>query len=76
MTAPDFEIRASFRARRLAVHVPPEAETETEGEGVSIARRENREGLPEKMETGGRYFDVNVEKELVGEKSIEGRDRT
>ena len=76
MTAPDFEIRASLRARKLVVHVPPEAETETEGEGVSIARRENGGGLPAKLEPGGRYRDVSVEKELVGEKSIEGRDPT
>jgi hypothetical protein len=65
MTAPDFEVKASLRARTITTHVPPDAETECEN--VALARRENRSGLAPEVEPGGRYDDVEVEKELMGE---------
>jgi hypothetical protein len=65
VTAPDFEIKAAVRARSMTTHVPPDAETE--GEEVSLTRRESRSGLPPQVDPGGRYDDVEVEKELIGE---------
>ncbi len=67
MTAPDFEIDASIRAKRLVAHVPPDAQTRTEGEEVRLAREEQRSGVPAKMESGERYSDVVIHKRIVGE---------
>ena len=67
MTIPDFEIKASLRARELVGHVPPDARTETKGEAVALTREESRAGLPsERMESGRRYHDVTIEKRVVG----------
>jgi hypothetical protein len=69
---PDFELSASVRARKLVTHVPPEAQTETTGDDVTLAHRETRIRLPPKMEPGGRYDDVVVEKQVVGEMASGG----
>lgn len=67
MSAPDFEISAVLRARRLTVHIPPEAETETDGKDVTLTFEQMRSGLPAKLETGVRYTDVGLKKSLIGE---------
>jgi hypothetical protein len=67
VTAPDFEIKGRLRAQSVDVHVQPEAETK--GEGVSVSRQESRRGVPAKLEAGGRYRDVDIEKQLIGEQT-------
>jgi hypothetical protein len=68
----DFEISASLRARRLVVHVPPEAETGTSGDDVKLDRQDAA-GRSEKLEPGGRYANVSVEKRLRGRKQHDQR---
>jgi hypothetical protein len=68
VTPDDFEISASLRARRLVVHVPPEAETRTSGDDVTLDREDAAKGLSKKLEPGGRYNNVSVEKRLRGRK--------
>jgi hypothetical protein len=66
VSAPDFEIRAHLQAQELTSHVPPDAETQPEGEAVRLARRQARIGLPTRMRPAGRYADVTVDKQLLG----------
>jgi hypothetical protein len=66
VTTPDFEIDTVLRARTLTAHVPPDPRTDTEGEGMRLARRQTRAGLPEETQAGGHYSDVLVDKRLVG----------
>jgi hypothetical protein len=74
VSAPDFEISTRLHAQRLTAHLPPEAETVAEE--VVIDRRESSNGLPAKLERGGRYRGVDVEKKLVGEQlAARGRRR-
>jgi hypothetical protein len=63
MTAPDFEISTTLRARKLTSHVPPDGKTDTEG--VTVERHRKRKGLPEKMRPGGLYEDVTVNKRVI-----------
>ena len=72
MSDPDFEISIVLRARELVAHVPPD--TETEGENVSLTRRQTSGGLPGKLEPGRRYEDVLVEQRLVGEQRLSRAD--
>ena len=67
MSPPDFEIKASIRAKRLVARVPPNAETRAEGEEVTLTRHEQRSGVPETMEAGEPYSDVVIDKRIVGE---------
>lgn len=67
MNAPDFEIDARIRAKGLVPHVPPDAQTHAEGEEVTLAREEQRSGVPAEMESGERYSDVVIDKRIVGE---------
>jgi hypothetical protein len=67
VTAPDFEINASIRAKRLVAHVPPDAQTRAEGEDVTLARHEQRSGVPATIEACERYSDVVIDKRIVGE---------
>ncbi len=69
---PDFEASGRMKARSLEAHVPADAETESEGEGVAITHRESRSGLPAKPEPGGRYRNITVEKRVIGELKGEG----
>jgi hypothetical protein len=69
---PDFELSAGLRARELVTHVPPEAQTETTGDDVTLAHRETRAHLPVKAEPGGRYENVVVEKQVVGQMAAGG----
>jgi hypothetical protein len=55
-----------MRAKRLVPHVPPDAQTRTEGEDVTLAREEQRSGVPPRMESGERYRDVVIETRIVG----------
>lgn len=66
MSETDFEIASSFRARELAVHVPPDVVTETEGEDVELCRREARNRSPAELRAGETYDDVVVEKRVIG----------
>jgi hypothetical protein len=72
VTAPDFEINARIRAKRLVPHVPPEARTE--GEEVTLARDEERTGVPARIASGEHYSDVVIDKRIVGE--MRGGDAT
>jgi hypothetical protein len=63
MTAPDFEISTTLRARKLTSHVPPDGKTDPEG--VTVERHHKRKGLPEKMQPGGQYEDVTVNKRVI-----------
>ena len=63
MTAPDFEISTTLRARNLTSHVPPDGKTDPEG--VTVERRHTRKSLPEKMQPGGQYNDVTVNKRII-----------
>lgn len=68
MSPPDFEIKASIRAKRLVARVPPHAQTRAEGkEEVTLTRHEQRSGVPETMEAGESYSDVVIDKRIVGE---------
>jgi hypothetical protein len=67
MSAPDFEINTSIRAKRLVARVPPDAQTRAEGEGVTLARHEQRSGVPTTMEAGERYSDIAIDKRIIGE---------
>jgi hypothetical protein len=67
VTAPAFEINAGIRAKRLVAHVPPDAQTRTEGEEVTLARHEQRSGVPATIEAGELYSDVVIDKRIVGE---------
>jgi hypothetical protein len=69
VTEPDFEIATGLRAKELVAHVPPEARTESEGEGVRLVRKQKRTGLPPAMEPDRRYTGIAVEKRLIGEKT-------
>jgi hypothetical protein len=64
MSAADFEIGTRLRAGRLTVHDPPDVRTE--GEAVTLEREQTRNGLPERLEAGGRYDEVEVGKQLLG----------
>ena len=66
MTTPDFELSARIRAKRLGAHVPPDAQTPTEGGDVTLVRDEQRRGVPPKMESGECYSDIAIDKRLVG----------
>lgn len=66
MSAPDFEIKANMRAKRLVAHIPPNAQTRAEGE-VTLARHEQRSGAEETMEAGEPYLDVVIDKRIIGE---------
>ena len=63
---PDFTISAALRARKLVAQVPPDAQTDPTGEGVTLEREERRSGIPAELDFGGRYDDVVVEKRMVG----------
>jgi hypothetical protein len=68
VSPPDFEIKASIRAKRLVARVPPDAQTRAEGEeDVTLTRHEQRSGAPETMEAGKPYSDVVIDKRIVGE---------
>lgn len=67
MTAPDFEISGSIRAKRVVPHVPPDAQTRAVGEEVTLTRHEQRSGVPATMEAGEHYSDVVINKRIVGE---------
>jgi hypothetical protein len=68
VSPPDFEIKASIRAKRLVARVPPNAQTRAEGEEeVTLTRLEQRSGVPETMEAGESYSDVVIDKRIVGE---------
>jgi hypothetical protein len=64
---PDFELIVGLRGRELVAHVPPAAQTDPTGGGVSIEAEERRRGLPPEMEPGARYDGVIVEKRVIGE---------
>ncbi len=66
MTIPDFEIDARLRARQLASLDHRDVETRPEGDRVSLTRRGRRRGLPEAIEPGGRYADVDIETSITG----------
>jgi hypothetical protein len=68
VSPPDFEIKASIRAKRLVARVPPNAQTRAEREEeVTLTRHEQRSGVPETMEAGEPYSDVVIDKRIVGE---------
>jgi hypothetical protein len=67
VSAPDFEINASIRAKRLVAHVPPDAQTRAESEEVTLTHHEQRSGVPATIEAGERYSDVVIDKRIVGE---------
>jgi hypothetical protein len=55
-------------------YVPPAARTEVEGNRVKLARRETRRGVPAKLESGGQYRDVFIDRGLVGEEDAGGNE--
>jgi hypothetical protein len=63
---PDFEISAGLRARQLVVHVVPEAAIGEIGDGVTLTRREARNGLPKPPERDWPYTDVEIDKHATG----------
>jgi len=67
VTAPDFEIDARIRAKRLVAHIPPDAQMQAEGEEVTLVREEQRSGAPARMESRKRYSDVIIDKRIAGE---------
>ena len=72
MNDPDFEISASLRARELVMHVVPDAVLEEIGDGMILARREARTGLPKSPERGRRHTDVAIEKNATAVTRPEG----
>jgi hypothetical protein len=67
MTAPDFELFVSLRAERLVDHLTPDADAQTEGENVDLARDEARRGLPTQAQRGRRYDAVVIERRVLGQ---------
>lgn len=66
MNPPDFEISVSLRAEKLVSRVPPDAQTETLGEEVTLERRQTRHGPSARLEPADHCDDVAVEKQIVG----------
>jgi hypothetical protein len=66
VTTPDLEITASLRARSLISHVPPDSQTQSEGEDVELPRDQRRRGLPTQVQPGRHYDDVAIEKRVLG----------
>jgi len=66
VSTPDFEVSARLQARQLISHVPPDTQTQPEGEAVTLAQRQARTGLPPRMRPAGRYENVAVEKQVLG----------
>jgi hypothetical protein len=63
----DFEIKTSIGAKRLVARVPPNAQTQVEGEEVRLIRHEQRNGVPEAIEASEPYSDVVIDKRIAGE---------
>jgi hypothetical protein len=63
---PDFEIDLRLRADRLSAHAPPDADVDSEGAGVSLAREQTRRGLPPEIEPGRRYEGIEISKRIRG----------
>jgi hypothetical protein len=65
MNEADFEVMVRLRAQKLDAHVPPETRTMTEGTNLTPTREDVRTGLPSRVEAGGSYRNVVVEKRLA-----------
>jgi hypothetical protein len=66
MTIPDFEIYVHLSAGELVSHDRPDLETSPEGDRVRLSRKGQRRGLPESIEPGGRYADVDIDASVTG----------
>jgi hypothetical protein len=64
VTIPDFELRGRLRARTLTSHTPPDSRLL--GSGVRLERREDRSGLPPRLQPGAHYTNIVVEHRVVG----------
>jgi hypothetical protein len=65
MTAPDLEIAVGLSAGELRMHVAHDTHVQKTGRYVAVVRSETRIGIGEKMEAGGSYSNVAVEKRLT-----------
>jgi hypothetical protein len=75
MTAPDLELAAGLSAGELRTHVAADAHVQTTGRYVGVVRSETRIGMSEKMEAGGCYCNVVVEKRLTARNQVPGSQR-
>jgi hypothetical protein len=66
VTAPDFELFVSLRAERLVDHLTPDAETQTDGENVDLAREEAPRGFPTQAKRRRRH-EVVIERRVLGQ---------
>jgi len=67
VSLPDFEINASLRGDELTSRTPPDPDTRSEGDALTLQRQETRLGLPPRMEPGRRYRDISIGRRLVGQ---------
>jgi len=67
VTSPDFEITTLLRADSLTSHAAPDVHTTSEGDGVTVARRQTRLRVPPQLEAGVEYENVYIENRLTGE---------
>jgi hypothetical protein len=64
-TAPDLELTARLSADEIRTHVVHDAQVQTTGRWVALLRSDTRIGMSAKMEAGGFYRNVVVEKRLI-----------
>jgi hypothetical protein len=65
MSAPDLELAAGLSADELRMHSAPDTRVEKSGRYVVVERSETRIGVSGKMEAGGCYCNVLLEKRLT-----------
>jgi hypothetical protein len=75
MTAPDLELEAGLSAGELRTHVAHDAHVQATGRWVALIRSETRIGISEKVESGGCYCNVVVEKRLIARNQVPGSQR-
>jgi hypothetical protein len=68
MTAPDLELTARLSADELRTHVAHDAQVYVTGRYVAAVQSDTRIGMSEKMQAGGCYRSVVVEKRLIARK--------
>jgi hypothetical protein len=66
VTRPDFEVRGSFRARRLKAEVPWFGSLVPESHAVELDRRQSRVNLPRDLEAGETYDHIVIRHQVIG----------
>jgi hypothetical protein len=66
VTRPDFEVRASVRARRLKANVPWSGSLIPETHEVQLDRRQSRVNLPRELDAGETYEHILIQHQVIG----------